>query len=69
MRRAYVAGLVHAYTATRQKSTGFCPHILMFGRHPRLAIDAFLALPTDSLQSEYKRKLQDGLRFVYDKAQ
>jgi hypothetical protein len=44
----------------------------MFGRHPRLAIDAFLGLPTDglssSIHSEYVIKLNDRLRSAYAKA-
>ena len=44
----------------------------MFGRHPRLAIDAFLGLNSDSLnstsQTEYIRKLRDRLSFAYQKA-
>lgn len=70
--KAHVPGLVHAYNATRHESTGFSPYFLMFGRHPRLAIDAFLGLPTDSLtsglRSEYVVKLRDRLRSAYAKA-
>ena len=44
----------------------------MFGRHPRLAIDAFLGLNSDSLnstsQTKYMRKLRDRLSFAYQKA-
>ena len=42
--KSYVAPLVHAYNATRHESTGFAPHYLMFGRFPRLAVDAFLGI-------------------------
>ncbi|MCG8075672.1 MAG: DDE-type integrase/transposase/recombinase, partial [Candidatus Thiodiazotropha taylori] len=42
--KSYVAPLVHAYNATRHESTGFAPHFLMFGRFPRLAVDAFLGI-------------------------
>ena len=43
-----------------------------FGRHPRLAIDAFFCLNSDLLnsisQTEYIRKLRDCLNFAYQKA-
>ena len=45
----------------------------MFGRHPRLAIDAFLGITPDTLSStkstEYVRKLKQSLDFAYTKAQ
>ena len=70
--KAHVPTLVHAYNATFHDSTGFSPYFLMFGRHPRLAIDAFLGLNSDSLnstsQTEYIRKLRDCLSFAYQKA-
>ena len=44
----------------------------MFGRHPRLNVDAFLGLKSDSLrsttQTEYVRKLRDRISFAYKKA-
>ena len=46
---------------------------MMFGRHPRLAVNAFLGLNSDSLssttQTEYVRKLRDRLSFAYKKVQ
>ena len=36
--KSYIPSLVHAYNATKHDSTGFAPHYLMFGWHPRLAI-------------------------------
>ena len=42
--KTYVPPLVHAYNATRHECTGFSPHYLMFGRHPRLAVDAFYGI-------------------------
>ena len=55
--KAHVPTLVHAYSATFHHSTGYSPYFLMFGRHPRLVIDAFLGLSSDALtatrQTEY----------------
>lgn len=70
--KAHVPCLVHAYNATHHESTNYSPYFLMFGRHPRLAIDAFLGLPTDSLtsgmHSEYVSKLRIRLCSAYEKA-
>ena len=45
----------------------------MFGRHPRLTIDAFLGLNSDSFnstsQTKYIRKLRDRFSLAYQKAQ
>ena len=43
--KSHVLTMTHAYNAAVHDSTGF---FLMFGRHPRLAIDAFLGIPQDT---------------------
>lgn len=42
--KSYVTPLVHSYNATKHESTGYSSYFLMFGRHPRLAADAYLGL-------------------------
>ena len=42
--KSYISTLTHAYNAAEHDSTGYAPFFLMFGRHPRLANDAFLGL-------------------------
>ena len=70
--KTYVSPLVHAYNAAQHESTGFAPFYLMFGRHPRLAIDAFLGLETNcdtgKNKTEFVHKLQSRLAFAYRKA-
>ncbi len=70
--KAYVAPLVHAYNASRHESTGFSPHFLMFGWHPRLAIDAYLGVDnsTDGADSResYVKRLKKRLEFAYKAA-
>lgn len=68
--KSYVAPLVHAYNATRHDSTKFSPYYLMFGRHPRLAIDAYLGLYSghDSdthSRISYASKLSKRLQYAY----
>ena len=70
--KSYVPPLVHAYNATRHDTTGVSPFFLMFGRQPRLAIDAFLGIKpnseTGTSQTEYAKKLKSRLDFAYRRA-
>jgi len=62
---------VHSYNATRHESTGYSPHFLMFGWHPRLAIDAFLGVTSDSPVKDhitYVSSLEKRLKFAYKTA-
>ena len=70
--KAFVPTLCHAYNAARHDSTGQVPFILMYGRHPRLAVDAFLGLkpsvPRATSYTDYVTKLKSRLAFAYDTA-
>jgi hypothetical protein len=61
--KAHVPALVHAYNSTRHETTGLTPHFLMFGRHPRLALDAFLGIDPDiSFHTKKPAEFVEGLR-------
>lgn len=70
--KSYVAPLVHAYNATVHESTGYSPHFLMFGWHPRLPIDAFLGVNSEIGSSKshesYAKQLERRLQFAYKTA-
>ena len=70
--KAHVSTLTHAYNAAIHDSTGFSPYYLMFGRHPRLAMDAFLGIGSGDekpkSRQDYSDRLKDRLQFAYKKA-
>ncbi len=69
--KSHIAPLVQAYNATRSDATGFSPHYLMFGSHPRLSVDAFLGISGDSQSGDYNaysQKLRERLQSAYEVA-
>ena len=67
--KSYLAPLVYAYNSTKHDSKGYYPFFLMFGRHPRLAVDACLELnsPEEPISSRahYATKLKKMVDFAY----
>lgn len=64
----YVDAMTHAYNCTRHDATGFTPHFLMFGRHPRLQVDLVFGLQTTTPvggYTEYVQNLHDSLSLTY----
>ena len=70
--KSYVSTLTHAYNAAEHESTEYAPFFLMFGRHPRIAIDAFLGLKQDEdiprSHQDYVDKLKQRLDYSYNRA-
>ena len=69
--KTYVPSLVHAYNSTHHESTGYLLHFLMFGHHPRLAVDVFLGIKPCSERSDkskYVTDLKKGLDFAHKTA-
>ena len=70
--KSYVPSMVHAYNATKSDSTGYSPHFLMFGWHPRLAVDAFFSIGAgstgDGNHDTYVHQLGKRLEYAYHAA-
>ena len=70
--KSHVGSLVHAYNCTRHDTTGFSPYYLMFGRHPRIAVDLALGRHESSgpvTSRDYINSLKEGLKKAYDLAE
>lgn len=67
--KEYVPAMVQAYNATKSSSTGYSPHFLMFGWHPRLSVDAYLGTsPSNNgvaSVASYVSKLRERLKYAY----
>ena len=70
--KSHLSTLTHAYNAATHDSTCFSPFYLMFGRHPRLVVDAFLGIPQSQEQvksrQDYVDKLKQRMAVAYDTA-
>ena len=69
----YVAPLVHAYNTTKHDSTGLSAFYLMFGRHPRLAVDVLFGLDPNTTNqrgsmSKFVENLRGRLNYAYELA-
>ena len=70
--KSHVGSLVHAYNCTKHDTTGFSPYYLMFGRHPRIAVDLALGRHESSgpvTSHDYINSLKEGLKKAYDLAE
>lgn len=56
----------------KNEATGYSPHYLMFGWHPRLSVDAYLGLDPDNdgkvSHETYVEKMRGQLRYAYESA-
>ena len=67
--KSHVGAMVHAYNCTKHDTTGYSPYFLMFGRHPRIAVDVVLGRHEPEFGSNYVKKLKEQLRKAYEMAE
>ena len=69
----YVPAMVRAYNATKHDTTGVSPHFLIFGRHPRLAVDLYFGhdpneFTKSKAASTFVQDLKKKLDYAYELA-
>ena len=67
--KSHVGAMVHAYNCTRHDITGYSPYFLMFGRHPRIAVDVVLGRYKSDCGSDYVGRLKEQLSKAYEIAE
>ena len=71
--KSHLLTMCHAYNSTQHAVTGYSPHYLMFGRHPRIPLDYQMGIDRDNLsdplRSKFVSKLNERLQFAYEKAE
>ena len=70
--KSHALTMCHAYNSTVHSSTNFSLYFLMFGRHPRIAIDFQMGLSREGVghisKSRYIQKLHQRLKYAFQKA-
>ena len=67
--KSHIARLVHAYNCTPHSVTGYSPYFLMYGRHPRLPLDALInCSEEDEDITDFVDRVRKNLREAYDAA-
>ena len=71
-RKCHIGTLMYAYNCTKHDSKGFLLYLLMFGHHPRIAVDLVLGKDSNVMQMElqcYIPNLRTQLKEAYELAE